>query len=93
MDDILGTYGYPRDGTFHSSHTAFYLDRNRNYGSCHTYYFQLVADTGELPNPTIPTSLPARLSMSSEWIHLLGEIEHSSWKQPAHLQWGRYSAS
>lgn len=44
---------------------------------CHTCVLSMVADTGELPNPTISTSPSPRLSMSSEYIWFLGEIEPS----------------
>lgn len=65
--------------------------RERGSGPCYTQFLPLVADTGDLPNPTIPTPPSPRLSMSSEWIWFLSEIEPSSWKPLSRQQWGNTS--
>lgn len=74
-----------------SDRVAYWLVWNRNYGPCYTQFLPLVADSGGLPNPTIPTLPSPRLNMSSEWVWFLGKIEPSSWKPPGRRQWGNTS--
>lgn len=92
MAGLRGSCASSRAGPLRSSHisdrVAYWLVWNWNYGSCHTHVLPLVADTGDHPNPTIPTSPSPRLSLSSGWIWFLGEIEPLSWKPPERLLWG-----
>lgn len=96
MDMLLAPCGLPHAGTFHSprilDRAASCLIPKRTSGSYHTYVLPLVAGTGELSNPTIVTSLSPCLSISSESIWFLGEIELSPWKLLACLpEVGGYS--